>query len=79
MPTRRRRYTKEDMSQRGQALYESSIRQQVESENDGKIVAIDIEREHPRMDAEYKYSGKYSREKAEEKVENRKSERRSRE
>jgi hypothetical protein len=31
------------MSQRGQALYESSIRQQVESENDGKIVAIDIE------------------------------------
>jgi hypothetical protein len=43
MPTRRRRYTKEDMSQRGQALYESSIRQQVESENDGKIVAIDIE------------------------------------
>jgi hypothetical protein len=36
-------------------------------------------REHPRMDAEYKYSGKYSREKAEEKVENRKSEPRSRE
>jgi hypothetical protein len=43
MPTRRRRYTKEEMSQRGQALYESSIRQQVEPENDGKIVAIDIE------------------------------------
>jgi hypothetical protein len=43
MPTRRRRYTKEEMYQRGQALYESSIRQQVESENDGKIVAIDIE------------------------------------
>jgi hypothetical protein len=36
-------------------------------------------REHPRMDAEYKYSDKYSREKAEEKVENRKSEPRSRE
>jgi hypothetical protein len=36
-------------------------------------------REHPRMDAEYKYSDKYSKKKAEEKVENRKSEPRSRE
>jgi outer membrane protein assembly factor BamB len=31
------------LAQRGQALYDSSIRQQVEAGNDGKIVAIDIE------------------------------------
>jgi hypothetical protein len=28
---------------RGQELYEAGIRQQVEADNDGKIVAIDIE------------------------------------
>ncbi|MEM9164132.1 MAG: hypothetical protein AAGC54_13825 [Cyanobacteria bacterium P01_F01_bin.4] len=39
----RRRYTKEELAQRGQALYESKVRQQVESGNKGKIVAIDIE------------------------------------
>jgi hypothetical protein len=43
MAVRQRRYSKEDMAQRGQALYESGIRQQVEAGNDGKIVAIDIE------------------------------------
>jgi hypothetical protein len=43
MAVRQRRYSKEDMAQRGQALYESGIQQQVEAGNDGKIVAIDIE------------------------------------
>jgi hypothetical protein len=43
MTVRQRRYSKEDMAQRGQALYESGIRQQVEAGNEGKIVAIDIE------------------------------------
>jgi hypothetical protein len=43
MAVRQRRYSKEDLAQRGQALYESSIRQQVEAGNEGKIVAIDIE------------------------------------
>jgi hypothetical protein len=43
MAVRQRRYSKEELAQRGQALYESSIRQQVEAGNDGKIVAIDIE------------------------------------
>jgi hypothetical protein len=43
MAVRQRRYSKEELAQRGQALYESSIRQQVEAENEGKIVAIDIE------------------------------------
>ncbi len=38
-----RRYSKEELTQRGQAHYESGIQQQVESGNEGKIVAIDIE------------------------------------
>ena len=43
MAIRQRRYSKEELAQRGQALYDPSIRQQVEAGNDGKIVAIDIE------------------------------------
>ena len=43
MTIRQRRYSKEELAQRGQELYESQIQQQVESGNDGKIVAIDIE------------------------------------
>ena len=43
MAIRQRRYTKEELAQRGQALYESGIRQQVEAGNENKIVAIDIE------------------------------------
>jgi hypothetical protein len=43
MATRQRRYSKEEIARRGQELYESGIRQQVETGNDGKIVAIDIE------------------------------------
>ena len=43
MSVRQRRYSKEELAQRGQELYESSIRQQVESGNTDKIAAIDIE------------------------------------
>ena len=43
MSVRQRRYSKEELARRGQELYEASIRQQVESGNTGKIVAIDIE------------------------------------
>jgi hypothetical protein len=43
MAVRQRRYSKEELAQRGQALYESSIQQEVEAGNEGKIVAIDIE------------------------------------
>lgn len=43
MAVRQRRYSKEDLARRGQALYESRVRRQVESENEGKIVAIDVE------------------------------------
>jgi hypothetical protein len=43
MAVRQRRYSKEELARRGQQLYESGIRQQVEVGNEGKIVAIDIE------------------------------------
>jgi hypothetical protein len=43
MTVRQRRYSKEELARRGQELYESGIRQQVETGNEGKIVAIDIE------------------------------------
>jgi hypothetical protein len=43
MTIRQRRYSKEELARRGQELYESGIRQQVEAGNEGKIVAIDIE------------------------------------
>lgn len=43
MTTRTRRYSQEELAKRGQELYESGIRQQIESDNKGKIIAIDIE------------------------------------
>ncbi|MEO0769209.1 MAG: hypothetical protein AAFY72_07195 [Cyanobacteria bacterium J06649_4] len=43
MTVRQRRYSKEEIAKRGQKLYESGIRQQVEVGNESKIVAIDIE------------------------------------
>jgi hypothetical protein len=39
MTVRQQRYSKEEIAHRGQELYESSVRQQVEADNDGKIMA----------------------------------------
>lgn len=43
MAIRYPRYTKEEFAQRGDHIYESQVRQQVEAGNLGRIVAIDIE------------------------------------
>ncbi len=43
MTIRQPRYSKEEFSQRGDDIYESRVRLQVEEGNQGKIVAIDIE------------------------------------
>jgi peptide subunit release factor RF-3 len=43
MKVRQPRYSKEEFAQRGNELYETQVRSQVEEENYGKIVAIDIE------------------------------------
>jgi len=43
MAIRQPRYSKEEFAQRGDHLYQTQIKSQVETGNDGKIVAIDIE------------------------------------
>ena len=43
MTVRQPRYSKEEFARRGNDIYETHIRQQVEEGNYGKIVAIDIE------------------------------------
>jgi hypothetical protein len=43
MVVRQPRYSKEEFARRGNEIYESQVRQQVEEGNYGKIVAIDIE------------------------------------
>jgi hypothetical protein len=40
---RQPRYSKEEFARRGDEIYESQVRPQVEEGNHGKIVAIDIE------------------------------------
>jgi ribosomal protein L16/L10AE len=43
MTVRQPRYTKEEFARRGDEIYESQVRSQVEEGNHGRIVAIDIE------------------------------------
>jgi hypothetical protein len=43
MVVRHPRYSKEEFARRGDEIYESQIRSQVEEGNHGKIVAIDLE------------------------------------
>ncbi|MEM9276071.1 MAG: hypothetical protein AAGA80_24390 [Cyanobacteria bacterium P01_F01_bin.143] len=43
MTVRQPRYSKEEFARRGHEIYESQVRQQIEEDNKGKIVAIDIE------------------------------------
>jgi hypothetical protein len=43
MTVRQPRYSKEEFARRGNEIYESQVRSQIEADNYGKIVAIDIE------------------------------------
>jgi hypothetical protein len=43
MPSRERRYSKEVIAERGDAIYEEQIRPQLKASDKGKFVAIDIE------------------------------------
>ena len=43
MATTKLKYSKEEFAEKGNELYESQVREQVEKDNLGKIVAIDIE------------------------------------
>ncbi|MDJ0577388.1 MAG: hypothetical protein QNJ65_19785 [Xenococcaceae cyanobacterium MO_234.B1] len=51
MTVRQPRYSKEEFARRGDEIYESQVRSQVEEGNHGKIVAIDIETGEWEMDA----------------------------
>lgn len=46
------RYTKEEFALRGDAIYDRDIRSQVEADNKGKFVLIDIETGTWEMDAD---------------------------
>ena len=43
MTVRQPHYSKEEFARRGNEIYESQVRSQVEEGNQGRIVAIDIE------------------------------------
>jgi hypothetical protein len=43
MSARQPRYSKEEFAQRGDLIYQTQIRPQIEPNNHGKIVAIDLE------------------------------------
>jgi len=43
MVVRQPRYSKEEFARRGDEIYETQVRPQVEAGNHGKIVAIDLE------------------------------------
>jgi hypothetical protein len=45
MTIRQPRYSKEEFAQRGDEIYESQIRPQMEASDRGRIVAIDLESE----------------------------------
>ena len=57
MTIRLPRYSKEEFAQRGDEIYDRAIRPQVESENKGKFVAIDIETGAWEMDADELIAG----------------------
>ena len=43
MTVRQPRYSKEEFANRGNEIYESQVRSQIEEDNSGRIVAINIE------------------------------------
>jgi hypothetical protein len=50
MTVQQPRHSKEEFAQRGDVLYESQIRSQLEAGNHGKIVAIELETENFEVD-----------------------------
>ena len=57
MSVRQPRYSKEEFARRGGEIYERDIRPQVEADNKGKFVAIDIETGAWEMDADERAAG----------------------
>lgn len=51
MSVRQPRYSKEEFAQRGDGIYESQVRSQVEAGNHGKVIEIHIETGNFKVDA----------------------------
>ncbi|MDZ4657534.1 MAG: hypothetical protein SH868_08125 [Bythopirellula sp.] len=47
----KRRYSKQDFAERGDAIYENNVRPQLQADDDGKFAAIDIESGMHEVDA----------------------------
>lgn len=52
MTSTNRRFSKEEFARRGDSLYESTVRPQLSTRDDGKFVALDIETGEYELDAE---------------------------
>jgi hypothetical protein len=52
MALRQRRYPKEEIARRGSEIYSRDVQPQVEADNNGKFVAIDIETAAWEMDSD---------------------------
>ncbi len=58
MSSVKRLYSKEEFAKRGDALYESAVKPNLKPEDDGKIVALDIETGEYELDADELTAGK---------------------
>jgi hypothetical protein len=52
MSPTKRRYSKEELAKRGDSIYDKKVRPRLKPEDDGKIVAIDIETETYEIDSD---------------------------
>jgi hypothetical protein len=57
MATVKRRYSKEEFAQRGDAIYEKEVRPQIKADDVGRFAAIDIESEMYEIDADEMKAG----------------------
>lgn len=62
MPTAHRRYTKDEIADRGEVIYEREVKPTVRDEDEGKFVAIDIETGEYELDVDELLAGDRLRE-----------------
>ena len=58
MDSTKRRYSKDEFAQRGDAIYETDVRPRLKNDDDGKFVAIDIESGRYEIDEDELEAGK---------------------
>jgi hypothetical protein len=57
MATLKRRYSKKEFAQRGDAIFDNEVRPQLKSDDDGRFAAIDIESATYEIDADEMKAG----------------------